>query len=409
MATGSTPYSGVGLEDGSATGARIELENEPLASPKWAPARAARTHRDYAVDAEPLPRKRSSWTKAFLLLLLLLAVAAAGAVYEAPFYVKRRVAEVASRSGLTATVGEVVFRPQELVLRGTKVSFQGVPDATLSVGEIEVALDGVKVQHVFVRGLDLSLRGPLADTYQALEKWAASLPEPLHLEARSGHVHWSNPFGQGTEIESTDATISTLSGFSLSSPSVLVGMPGAKLGPWRLSLKRGAAETRLEIGLDPAVPATSLQVTRGADEHVTAALDVTLSPLSRIGIPPDSLSLSTDPYLEAHARLESSAPPAATGKLTLTLSSAQPGPSKGGAPGDFQLAASLAGQLGEPIVLKDGLASFGATKGKVSGTLSLEPSSLRLALAFLWPDGANRGRLPSSYMLDTRTLWSEAR
>ena len=405
----STPYSGVGLEDAAPTGARIELETAPLASPTWAPARVARRHREVELDVGPPARRGFTLWKAFLLLLLLLLLTASGAVYEAPHYVKSRVAEAARRSGLSASVGEVVFRPQEIVLQGTKVGLPGVPDASLAVGEIEVALDGIHVAHIFVRGLDLSLRGPLVATYPELEKWASSLPEPLRLESRAGHVHWSSPFGPGTELEASDVTISTLSGFSLSSPSMLVGMPSVKLGPWRVALTRNATETRLGVGLDPAVPATSLEVTRGADGRVVSSLDVTPSPLSRIGIPPDSVALTTDAYLEAHARLESATPPAAAGKIALSLSSAQPGPSRSGAPGDVQLAATVSGQLGEPMALGEGRAAIGPTKGKMTGTFSREPTTLRLALAFQWPDGASKGKLPSSYVLDTRTLWGGAR
>jgi hypothetical protein len=400
------PYSGSALEDVPGTGARIELDSSPLASPKWAPARASRMHRDDPSAFEPPARRRFSWAKLVLSLMALLLIAGAAAVYYAPFYVKGRVAEAGRRSGLAVTVGDVVFRPRELVLHGTRVAVQGLPGVSLNVGEVEIGLEGIEVRSVFVRGLDISIDGGWAETTPRLESWAASLAAPLRLEARAGHLHWSKPFGEGTELEASDAAISTLSGFSLSSPSVLLGVPRGKMGPWRLAIERKESETHLGIGLDPAVPATSIQWTRGQDGHFSVALDVPLSPLSRLGVPPDFVELASDPYVEAHARLESATPPGVLGKLTVSLSNLHGAlPHAGTMPADAQLSAVLRGNVGEPFALSGGLVSVGQTKGKVTGALAVDASTQRIALAFQWPDAA-RGKLPGSVVLDMHDLWA---
>jgi hypothetical protein len=399
-------YSGTELEHASGIATRIELEAQPFAPPRRSPARASPLLRDDDVFEKP----RRSWGKVFLWFVLLVLAAGAAGVYEAPFYAKQRVAEAAKRSGLTVRVGDIVFRPRELVLSETKVVVQGLAGATLTVGEVEVALEGIKPRAVSVRGFDVTFTGSIAEALPRLEKWAAALPEPLRLEARSGHIHWANPWGSGTDIEASDVSASTVSAFSVSSPSVLVSVPNGKLGPWKLNLERTAADTRLMVGLDPASPPSSLKVNEKADGQVTTVLDIPLSPLSRVGIPPESLGLLADPYIEMHVQLDSAAPPKVSGKIAMTLSNLRSDPSHGGgAPIDAQLIGGLSGNLGELIPLTDGLVSMGPIKGKFLGTLSLEASAIRLNLALRWPAVAGKAALPTTVVLDTRDLWGTGR
>ena len=72
--------------------------------------------------------------------------AAGAAVYEAPFYVKGRIAKAASRSGLGVTIDHVVFRPDALILEGTKVvlvGFEGAERRDPDVGLVDQVLGAV--------------------------------------------------------------------------------------------------------------------------------------------------------------------------------------------------------------------------------------------------------------------------
>jgi hypothetical protein len=418
--------SDVGFDDTILAAPRIEVD-APLTPAIRAPARATPMRRDDPSAFAPSPERRRSWgTFAFLLFLFLFGTAAAAA-YEAPFYVKGRIAEVASRSGLMVAVGDIVFRPRELLLKETKIAVPELEGVTVTVGEVEVAFEGLEPRGISIRGFDISLTGSFVETYGRVEKWARSLPAPLRVEARAGHVHWSNPWGAGTELEATDVTLSTVKGVSLTSPSILVGVPSTKIGPWKLKLEQKSGETHVAVGLDPASPASRLALNAGKDGHVTVALDVPLSPLSRIGIPPEPLGLAVDPYLELHMSLDAAEPPTVTGKLALTLSSLRPppppkaaakvaagspaqphAPDPSGAPTDVQLMTALSGRLGEPIALADGLVSFGPTKGKVTGTLLFGDSAIRANLAFQWPS-AGQHVLPAVFALDTRDAWGTGR
>jgi hypothetical protein len=381
----------------------------------------------------PTRKKRRSWGLFVFLVLLLLVGAVLAVAYEGPFYVKRRMADAARRSGLTVSVGEIVFRPRELVLQDTKVVVPGLAGTTVTVGEVEVAFEGIEPRGISVRGFEVALSGDFAENHARIVAWARALASPLRFDARSGHIHWSNPWGTGTELEASDVTLSTLSGFALASPSVLLGVPSTKLGPWKVKYDQTSTHMNVAVGLDPASPAAAWKFTEGKDHHVSISIDVPLSPLSRIGIPPESLGLAVDPYVELHVSLDAPEPPKATGKLTLNLSNLRAGPPKPGnehpegehpaadhKPGalpttasdaaatstDVQLMTGLSGSLGDPLTLTDGLIALGPNKGKVLGTLAVDDASIRASLSLQW---APKRPLPLVFALDTHDVWGTGR
>jgi hypothetical protein len=400
----SHPPGDFALEDKPGSAVRIELDAPLAPPPAFAPARATRMLRDDPEAFAPQAKRGASFGKLLLSLFLSLVIAGGAIVYEAPDYTKQRIGASAKRSGLVVAIGQIVFRPRELVLLSPKVTVLELPNVTLGVGEVEIALEGIEPKSVSIRGFEIRLTGSLSELYVRAKQWASALPAPLRFEARSGSIHALNPWGAGTEIEATDVTLSTRKGLSVESPSVLAAARGTKLGPWKLSFEETSDEARLNVGLDPASPASAFTASRAKDGRVSFAMDVAPSPLSRIGIPPESLGFVADPHLELHLSLSSNEPPRFAGQSSLVLSDLRAAlPKVAGVPADVQLMGGFVGVPAESLNMTDGLVAFGATKGKAMGSLVVGDSSIRLDLAFQWPPSA-KAVLPSTFRFDTRDL-----
>jgi hypothetical protein len=401
----ATSSSSMSFDDDVVPQARIELDAAPISGRALAtPAHRREYGRSFA-EAEVIvrPKRRSLWARLVFALFFLLVVAGVGAALAAPYYVKSWVAERARRSGLAVTVDKVVFRPDALRLTGTQVGVLGLEGVSLRVGEVEIALEKMEPRAIVVHGLDVTLRGDARELGATLAQWAAALPQPLAIHASSGHVTWVNPFGEGTQLDTFDTTISTASRLDVSAPSLMVGTPRGKLGPWTIALSESGSEGRLTLGLDPSLPSSKMVLSLQKDGGVAVELDVPQSPLARLGVPADALGLSSDPTVEAHLDVARKSAGPIDGHVTfgfyaLRFVASHPPAS----PLDVRLQAGFSGDSADAIALKDGAVGVGAAKGKVTGILSLKDRSARADVSMTWSGAASS--LPAALVLDTRDL-----
>ena len=97
----------------------------------------------------------------------------------------------------------------------------------------------------------------------------------------------------------------------------------ATFGPWRTTLERDAQGTRTDIELDPVVKGgPSAVYVRTPAGAVSIHVNVPKSPLSRIGVPPKSVGLGSDPDLEAQITFDETLAGASTLTAAITLSRA---------------------------------------------------------------------------------------
>jgi hypothetical protein len=388
---------------------RIELDAAPISARALAsqpPSSSRREHREpYAIRGEIVRTKRRSlWGWLFLVLSLLLLGGGVGAVYAAPYYVRIRVAEAGRRSGLTVTVAGVVFRPDALTLTGIEVGLPGLEGVSVNVSEVEILLEKARPKAIIVHGADITLRGDARELTSAIVQWAGALAEPLALQASSGHVTWIAPFGEGTELTTFDTTLSTVSGFSVTAPSLMVGTPRGRLGPWTVSLSRGLTDVRLTLGLDASSPPSKLLLAFPKDGGATMTLEAPSSPLSRLGVPPETFGLSGDPTLEVHAALARSAGGHVDGHLALSVFALRIASAKPPAPAlDVRFTSGLAGESTDSMTFTEALVGVGAAKGKATGTLAFKERGAHADLALRW-SGAGAATLPSALVLDTHDL-----
>jgi len=366
--------------------------------------------------------RRSVWGRFWFALLVVLMCALAGVALEATGCVTKRVAIAASARGLSFTTGEVVFRPSAVILTGNRVEPLRLSDVTVGVGDVEIALRHLSPEGVLVRGYQVSLHGPLGEVTSHVESWAVAATAPLQCEARSGHLEWSDPFGEGTFLEAWDLSLASSPGrLTLASPSVWIRTPHGELGPWKLRYDRTArlsgTESRIELSFDPTMPSAGLTWVRemgpNGEGKVSAVLDFPRTVLARLGVPAETMGLLGEVEVvgrvafASHADGGGGAPGGGVeGQVVLSFLGLRGVASRSG-PADVSLVGRLAGNSEGSLELQDGQISAGPAHGKGGGTLSVDDGGARLDLTLAWPAGTKG--LPGVLKLDTRDLPSWGR
>jgi serine/threonine protein kinase len=384
--------SSLDSDDADARASPIELDDNPLAG-----------HRPISSRARPIvgrrmeakPPRRFPWGVLWFALLVVLGGGAAAVVFEAPSYVKKHVAQASAQGGLSLSVGEVVFRPNALILTANHVEPLHLEGVTVGVGDVEVALHGITPGDVLVRGFDVTARGALGDVMANLSRWATGQSAALLFDARSGHLVWTDPFGKGTVLEAWDTTVtSTPHALTVSSPSVMIRTPRSKLGPWSVRIERGDAASSLAVSFDPSAATPALTLTWGGAQS-SAVLDLPRAPLSRLGIPSGALG---DVEVSGRSSLIKTADGKAEGQLALSFFGLR---TDGGS--EVSMTARLQGDALSSLALADGQIASAGARIPVSGTLAVLDSGVRLDLSMKGP-GGGRGGLPASVVFDSRDL-----
>jgi serine/threonine protein kinase len=363
---------------------------------------------------DSLPRtgvaRRPLWGRFWFALLFSLTCLIVGVSVEATGYVTKNVGIAAAARGLSFTVGEVVFRPSAIILTGNHVEPVRLSDVALGVGDVEIALRHLAPNGVLVRGFQASLHGPLGEVTSNIESWAAAASQPLSCEARSGHLEWTDPFGEGTFLEAWDVALaSSASQLTLTSPSVMIRTPHGKLGPWKIRYERAlhapGSEARLEVSFDPSLPNAGLtwmkQVAPGFTK-VSGALELPRTTLSRIGIPSDALGLLGDVEVAGKVAFASRVGgiPPVEGQILLSFFGLR-GVGARTSTSDAAIVGRLAGDKPGSLELQEGQVGVGSSRGRATGTLAVEDAGIRLDLTLAWPPGT---KLPSAVQMDTRDV-----
>jgi serine/threonine protein kinase len=352
------------------------------------------------LDVEPHRAPRSPGGLLVLGLIVLLVGGAIFAIYDAPSYVRHRVARAAAEGGLSVAVGEVVFRSNAVILTENRVEPIQLDGVTVGVGDVEVALHGLSPGEVLVRGFDVTARGDLGDVLENLTRWATAQGTPLAFDARSGHIVWNDAFGKGTALEAWDTSVTASAGrLVVSSPSVTIRTPHTKLGPWSVRIERAVTESSLAVSFDPSTPNPALSFTWGGAQ-TSAVLDLVRSPLSRLGIPSSALGLLGEVEVAGRSSVLVAPNGKAQGQLGLYLFGVR---TEGGAsPIDASVTARLNGDSLASLVLSDGQVSSGPSRAPLLGTIAVVDSGVRLDLSSRWP-GSSRAS-PVTLTFDSRDL-----
>jgi serine/threonine protein kinase len=307
----------VEFEQEEGAGGRLELDAGPgLDTIRSAPMRPSARRFERAFS-EPPPAKRR-WLRWFLVLVVLVAVGVGGA-HELPGYVLKRCIAAAARQGVTLVAQRISLRPRAIVLSGVKATIASLPWATASVDQVEIVLDGMHARGIQAHTFELALAGPVGDVSNALSAFRAKTSaEPIDLDARSGHVTWTTPFGDGTQLEAWDTSLSLKTSASgpddlhASAASAMVRAPRAAFGPWRLGLDHGAA-TSLLVAFDPDQPDWATARLALEDGAPSLRISIPRSPLSRVGVPRELLGDASNEATQIEASVD--ATPSMTGLL----------------------------------------------------------------------------------------------
>ena len=118
---------------------------------------------------------------------------------------------------------------------------------------------------------------------------------------------------------------------------------------------------------------------RSAAGALSINVKIPRSPVSRLGLPPKSVRLGSDPDVEAQVAFEESA---RRRRATLTTSIALSNAILSGMPIDAALQLRAAGDLAKGLDVKEGTLKAGPLTATVSGTVKLFDDGARLALAW---------------------------
>jgi serine/threonine protein kinase len=387
---GSSPGMGRELDlDNTLEGPTLEVDAPPefartLSMPgRVSPARV--------IAAEPpLPSRR--FGSAWMLALTLIAAVAAVGVWWVPGYVLGRCMTAAALQGATLSVARLSVRPHAILLDGVKVTIADAPGVTATAAEVEIALTGLHATAVTARNCELSISGSVDAVANKFEAWRSKHgADPIPLDVEAGHVIWSGPLGEGTQLEAWDVSAQLLEHADRADDlralarSAMVRVPRGSLGPWRLRLDRDAKAARLDVAFDTAVPewatAHVIQPREGAG---SVSISIPPSPIQRVGIASDLFAPVGDPAMQVEARLDF-APVNGDkyeGKATLNLLGARAGHAR--VPMDLKLDAALSGPSTSSIALAGSL-SVGGIKGALTGTVTTQTDSVRGQLSWRPP------------------------
>jgi hypothetical protein len=267
------------------------------------------------------PRRRAGggglrWLVRIATVLAALAVlAAAAVVWLLPWYVKERCIAEAAAHGVVLEVGSVSIAANGFQLHDAVATSAALPGASAKAAEVDVVTVGLHPDVMTVRRAELTLAGPWSTMDAALSSWRASSSggqgggwTPRAVVLDESRLVWPAPFAENARIEASNVHFDGTWGSATApvhagSDNVVVGVPGGKLGPWRVDADRSAGAWRVRVALDPGVPDTStLLVVRDAAGATTVDAEVPRSPLSRLGIPPALLGLkgNIQADLDAH-------------------------------------------------------------------------------------------------------------
>jgi len=411
--------SGDPFDDAPIAGGRLELAvsaavpsrpprvaaDGPLSSPARADGRAA-------ASRAPRRSRRAGPAVLFLGVLAVLAALGIAGVVAGPLLLRSVVTQAASRRGLTLSVDRVEPRVGGVILHGVTVRLESLDDVSLKAPDIDVTVDWAgTVQRVVAPGYELAVHGSAADVAAHFDHWRAQPHASLALEARSGHLVWTDVLFAGTSLEALDVSLSLgaeeLRALHVDAASLTLTLPGGALGPWQGRLDSTADETKVVVALDRSKPDAPPSLTFLSRPTLGKVFSLTIprTKPALIGLPPELLRVGPDVTVDV--ALEGQVMPAGhpiTAHTKLALSGvALPMAPGSSAPVDLTLEASVGGEQAAPLAIERGTLTLGKSSARVNGRVTLEADGVRVEVDR--PGG--KAFAPPPLVFDTRD-WTVA-
>jgi hypothetical protein len=373
----------------------LQLELPPAPAPSLAPPPKAR-------------RLRTGRGRRWLVRSLLgAAIAGAGALaiigWVLPWYVRRQCIEEAAAHGITLSIDSAEMSGDGFRLLGVRATAADVPGAYAQAPEIRVQTSGLRPQTMTIRGGEVGVEGSWGNVAGGVAKWRAS-PDggqagawaPVTLVLDESRIVWQGLIGEAAKVEANDLHVQVAwngraAEVHARSDRVLVGVPGGRLGPWRVDLDRvpagvpsRAGGSRLRIALDPGVPDSSTVLVLGDDDRTTSVdVSVPRSPLARLGIPPQVVGLrgkDLQAEVVAHYREGALGPSRADASTKGGLYGIEaPGIPR---PLDVSWEAAASGSPDAGLDLRNARLAVGPLVGAMNGTLKAYGDGFRVDLAW---------------------------
>ncbi|MDB4942293.1 MAG: hypothetical protein JWP97_1827 [Labilithrix sp.] len=312
-----------------------------------------------------------------------------------PGIIRARVIAAAQEAGVELTIERVGVGFGSVSLRGVSAKTLRVPNALVHADEIFVT--GLSARQVRVRGLELTLAGPLDVVVPSLQRFyedsrprfAGSPADPRKVTLVSGHVTWTGIYGEGTQLQAGEVDTELESrGVGLEDIRASVGSFSVKtrrttFGPWGGTYDRATGSSRIRLLFDPPVPdgPSALVVwTPTSPPHLT--LKIARSPITHLGLRPAELGLPADETTELELKLEAAQSPTMRNEASGTLSLFNVRLKGLKQAVDVKLEGGASGQPGRPLDLEKTTMTVGPFLANVTGTV--QPTDLGFRLDATW-------------------------
>ena len=104
-------------------------------------------------------------------------------------YVERRVVSEARARGIELTPGEIDWGLGWVQIDGSTARLVGVRAVAVSMGRIEVDLDGTKPSRIQITNIEATVDGSLAAVALELSEWTKRYPETYRLPLGASGIH----------------------------------------------------------------------------------------------------------------------------------------------------------------------------------------------------------------------------
>jgi hypothetical protein len=337
------------------------------------------------------PAAGSSWAVGLPVIAAVILGGLFLVFFVLPIVIRARCVSTAAARGVALTIDHVAIGIGEVRLIDVAFTLKGVPQLAAKATDAQVTLSGLSPVSASVHGLAITIDGPVDQVQAALDAWRANQTRDAapsnvgsgeKISFSQGSLSWTNAFGQTAKIDAPDVggEVDPATGtLHLTTEHLSLTASNATLGPWRTTLERGADGTRTDIELDPVVHGgPSILYLRSLAGAVSIKANIPRSPMSRLGLPPKSLRLGSDPNVEAQIAFDEAIGGAATLTATIGLSRVV----FSGVPMEAALDLQAAGDVATGLDVKRGTLKVGPLSANVSGTVKLFADGARLALAW---------------------------
>ncbi len=333
-------------------------------------------------------------------LVVLAGLATAASTWVLPWYVRQRCIDVAAEHGIDLSVDHAQMDSGGFRLLGVRAELAAVPGARAQASAVEVATSGLRAQKMTVRGAEVTVEGSFGAVDSAFASWRrspgggqAGAWAPPSLVIDGARVVWRAPTGENVRLEAADVHAELAwddtddrapdPELHARSDRVVVAVPSAAFGPWRVDVDRAKGSSRVRIALDPGVPdSCTILVVGNGDRTTSVDIVVPRSPLTRLGWPEQLLGVNwTALQFEASVHYVALGPARADVATRGGLYGVVPQPGFGRAI-DAAWEGTASGDPTAGIDVRKARLAFGPLVGALTGTLKRYEDGFRIDLAW---------------------------